>query len=527
MQKNIFFKRNTYYFISKKLYFIVIILFILQYKHIYSKGYIDQEKMSCKELFSLVIDAPFKLQKIVKNQLYKNIRAYQQRSILTNPITLPENSFLFNQDKHLGMGIYFLSQPEIKFGNSSQITDIVNFNDFLGKDIFDELLSLTEFGAINFPVIGDLFNYVSISSYIIPLILHGSYFINDTFCMYIQLPFNYQANFPSVPEQVATKFDVEFAQLEPRSIDDGNDPYAYQKKNICHDGIRKKVVADSFGIAQSVLGARWYFNDELLCLEARAFFPGMTFKRGLIGGDFTAANKTKTAFSMTSFISDVLNDNVVNAKEEFGTLFNSMLSRIIASTYDTSNQYDPAAISSTVSGLVPLHQNIFLSLYGSYLYNFASKKTMYGYVPIQYASLAYIDDNNLSELQACQALRSLDEEAVHRIFLYGAEGGLQRGPEIQGIIGLKTDVNDIAIHIGCDLWHRMAGDSWINNQRIASSLVFHQPTSASMINGFFKVDIFTDYSIGTFAFSFSGQGSFIAKNIGMMFGLGLDCSFIF
>lgn len=455
ISKTIMFKKTT----IKKYSIHFCLFFIL--KNIYNCSLTNVEKMSLINLIGI----PDYLKKVT---LITRTNLAPIRSILSLPLSInyqnkeiePKELSLIFTPFYSGInnGIYVAD-------GKKEYTDVIDLATFtprhFSEDFYDLIAKAVNIKGVNFPLLGNLFDEIIINQQRLGTILKGNIKYNN-YIFSIDFPILYQINYPFINPEIQERITDELTILIP------------SKENVTKDDaaeffIKKHAVVDFFGIDEicfsikKTISEKKYFaflGDIGLTIPINC-----TFKKGLIGGDFSSIFKKKSYFLLSNFIENIIpnssNENPCykpeKGKEELYLLFSDMLDRVTDSFYNLS--FDRRHIYIT-----PKIEFVFIPKdYFQFIWNmsfgFGINRTYTTYGTIQTPKNAFNQDfqnNNLAE----KSIIFLDDQLIKHLLPVPLKSLVKPGIQFHSQYLLYIEDPYLSITTGFDGWYKL-GDKII------------------------------------------------------------------
>jgi hypothetical protein len=524
--------------INFKIFFISIMLLSINNSY-------NSDCMSYKDMLSLIVGSPINMNEMLEKYIYRYTNKIVTRDILTMPIGLYNNEPYAYQDK-IGLNLFYsgISQGVYFNNNLTGINNVVDVGDLTQQinDIFESLFSSSKFASANFPLIGDLFENIIIRQQRLGGVIQGGYNLGN-FCVYAQIPLEYQIQYIFATPEAQSKLTDELDNL----VDHGE---VYEKLNNDCNGdsdsslnfIKETMVADYFGLDRSVLGLV-YKNicESPASLEFRIFTPGLDFKKGLIGGNYSNVANQKSDFNFVKFLQGVLSDknstcyDAVSSENSFENIFKLMLSRVTDATYNVPFSSKSWAFSPSLILSFDLGKGFYFDSYLTYIYSIPNEQTKYGYKSINpklyNINYAEILKDDAPQSYAYDTLNFFGEQFKERILLEPFSVIVDPGWELQYNFALVTLDMDTSTRCGFDIWYKSAetfsGISLIDFE--SNNLKLNYTNTCSAIQGkvFAGLETLKDFCCLTWFIGARIDATVFSNGIGKEFGFSINLETLF
>lgn len=494
----------------KKLFFSLVSIFYLAIKP-------DEE---CKSVISFLTSPGIKIENLLyEDSPFNLIRTTNTRDILTTPTGL-----FYNQNN------FFLPQVNIDFffiqisggialsPDSKELISLFNMPTIDGVfKLSSVLLNGKQYSAIDFPFILNTFRYITVNDIRLGSIIQGSHEIKKNILLYAQIPFTYNAYYLSLPPETQSTLSTEIAKLQFSEKENKNKK---DERNV----IIEHTVADFFGIERSIIGLLYKSEEERVNIEGRIFFPSGIIKRGIIGGNFSNIPEIIPQFSFKQFIFDILAPSTIKYETNIDSVFTNTIDKIVGTIYGNAFGQDGYGISPSIYLRFPIEKSLSLNLYGTYIYNFSTKKTIYGYKNTL-TNVPKIKEN-ITETEACTILSLFDQEFANKISLYPANVLFSYGNETQGSISIQSTNSKEKISLGLDMWHKFSTQI-TGNSGIKNIIIPERQFDATQINLFVDLELFKNLKNSDIIIQFLFQSSLYAVGIGKEYGGKIQLTYVY
>ena len=478
---------------------------------------------NCKDVFQFLYQT-VGLKNALKNNIFNlyGSGGINYRSIVTTPIGLYYNNTdaFFN---NFSVNIFYLGMPNgVLFGDSNKASALIKGNNLV--EIYTEkiinFLQNSPYIAINFPFLGEAFDYINIIQNRLGFILQGCYELNNNTALYIQLPFIYCIYYPSIPSELQGVISMEIAQFgfSPNELE--NNPSVNFNKSTSRDVMISHSVYDTFGLDRSVAGiySKWF--DEMINTELRILFPGADLMQNKIGGDFKQAQNQISSLGLKKLLINIIN-NASEDQIDWEELTSKLLigfDRVILGSYYTPLANQSTGISPSLIYHIPLGHEIFIDGYLSYIYNFSQQRI--GCAMQNNNELnPNIDFEVLSLGQACRDLDIFTKILEQKFIPDVCQGTFSPGGEYQASLAIRSSISDMSLVLGVDLWHQAQSEFL---PTISNIFLINFPMSATQCNGFLNFEYYTCLWNMPLTVQCSCQGTFYAQGIGEEYGIKLQ-----
>ncbi len=396
------------------------------------------------------------MQNVLQNMIYLRTNPISTRPLYSLPSFLitkePEcNSFSATLFYNGTKNVYFDSC------NDTSITSVLDVSSLSlegSGDLFDLLFSTTPFKNINFPLIGDLFDNITVQEHRLgAMFQYGTQFC-DNYYFLARVPLLYQIHNVFLEPEIADRFSSElaipFATFEVSSDKDAVESFILQH-----------LVADQIGLgdADLMIGRTCSLsNNGHLNIAAECIVPlEANFKKGLIGGDFSHISCVFPPFSLYGFGTDLFNPetacfNFEKGFSAFMGIFEAMLDRFTAAIFDKplGQKHFGLALQSTLEWDMQDCQKVGLFLRG--MYQIPRHETRYAASTTPASAFDRVYANNPT--QALANLDFLSQQFLYRMLLIPVDMSVSPGIELNAQAYLRVIASDIQLLLGCNGWYQ-------------------------------------------------------------------------
>jgi hypothetical protein len=416
---------------------------------------------TCSEILQWATSDPIRIDQWLMWNIYDRTNKINVREMISNPSAIyngPINNYIpetNNVELQLNIiyggiidGVYFNE-------SSNSLNNILDIGPFATEhnDIFELLFSNTPFSSINFPLIGDLFDDIIVRQHRIGGIIQGSYSWNNI-ALYGQAPIIYNLRHIYADPEVQERLSDQISTLSNDSSSKNNSEEDFSKEYI-----KKHLVSDSIGIERGLIAIQ-YMNiaHKPLSIHFRILTPGITFKEGIIGSDFSKiSHEQKNNFKLSYFLSKIVSEasesDILQEEQSFFSLFSDMLDRITDSSFFIPYNKKPWGLSPACSFTFDFKNDFSINCLIQYTYEFPTNQFRYGYVRPPENNLPR-HTQGMTEAQACSALEKYNNEFLYRTILTPFYASINNGYEFQTCIALRCQSCDIAVQVGYDIWYK-------------------------------------------------------------------------
>lgn len=500
-------------FIKKKLFLTKLLICFFSFFS-FAQGSTNE----CKSVLDFLTSPGIKIHNLLEgNPIFNVIQKTNVRDILTTPTGLfyNKNDFLSPQ---IDINFFFTQIPGGIAFPSKELQHVFNMSTI--DNIFklsSILLNGKQYSSIDFPFIINTFGYITVNDVRLGSIIQGSYELQKNILLYGQIPWTYNAYYLSLPSETQSTISTEISQLQLNK-------HQNKKNESGRDIIIEHTVADFFGLERSILGLLYKSEQEQVNIEARLLLPPAIIKQGIIGGNFKNIPELKPEFSFKKFIVNILEPSTTGYETNIDRLFTNTIDQIVSTIYGNSFGQNGYGLSPSIHLRFPIKHALSLNLYGTYIYNFETKRILYGYKNTL-TKFPKIDENT-TETEACKILSLFDKELINKISLYPVDVYFSQGNETQGTISIQsTNINE-KICLGIDMWHKFS--TQITGQSYRKNIIIPQRQfDATQINLFVDVELFRKIKESDITFQFLFQSTLYATGIGKEYGGKIQLTYTF
>lgn len=498
-----------------------------------------QTSFSDKDLVILVTTYPISFEQWLQQNMYKMCNKIVIRPILSMPTY---NVFNLNNDTNeclisfslfysgIFNGTYFSScQKEI-----TSILDVGEFSDYT-NDIFEYLFSNTHFANFNFPLLGDLFDYVIVRQHRLGGVLSGSMPLTCALKIFIQAPILYHINHIHCDEETQERFNDEITTLY---YGNNNTQGAEAINDPAQDFIKNSFVFDYFGIESIHMGLLYKLYSSCNCeinLQGGIMTPGSIFKEGIIGENLQNQKYFVTNFSLMTLAKNVIHYGEVSSETyaQIMSLFSGLCKSLTDGSFATRPSDNPWKLSCGTSMTLLLTPGITGILDNRLFFSFPNTVVLYGFTSIN-PSLFLDNYNNITDAEASKIVTFFDQQFLQRILLQPFIASRDSSWEWESFLGISIDLQEYAFTTGLDLWimgsqntrfsHKFDERGFLYN---AESLFFSQSPTAAQLKLYFEFNILSLSCNENLQCNIKSEISLFSHGIGYEHGISGELVFTF